>query len=77
MTTTSETRLTNKTTGQAGWPVETTVGELVAFARKTLGSRYHSTRVATYGGGTQVEVRAIKDGYNGRELVRKACYAIN
>lgn len=58
------------------FPKNATIEELVAFSRKALGNRYRGVVKRTYGGGTQIEVLAIKDGYHGREVVRKACYEI-
>jgi len=58
------------------FPQTATLEALIAYARKRLGVRYHSTVKRTYGGGTQIEVLAVKDGYHGREIVRKACYEI-
>jgi hypothetical protein len=70
-----ETKLVNKN-NDARWPQETTVGVLIAYARKRLGSRYLGVTKATYGGGIQVEVRSMVDGYHGRRMKREACYEI-
>ncbi len=58
-----------------GMPTEGTVAEVVAAAKRIF-SKYHSTRVATYGGGKQIEVRCTRDGYHGRDLKLVACYDI-
>ena len=58
-----------------GMPVNGTVAEIVAAAKRIF-KKYHSTRVATYGGGKQVEVRCTRDGYHGRDLKLVAAYEI-
>ena len=58
-----------------GMPAEATVAEVIAAAKRIY-RKYHSTRVATYGGGRQVEVRCVRDGYHGRDLKLVACYDI-
>lgn len=77
MTVTNETKVRNRAAHWMthGMPVETTVAEVVAAAKR-IWSKYHSTRVATYGGGTQIEVRCTRDGYHGRDLKVVACYEI-
>lgn len=59
-----------------GFPSKITFGELKNLAKKKLGTRYHSVVVRKYGGGSQIEVLATKDGYHGREIVRKATYPL-
>lgn len=59
-----------------GFPVVTTVAELTEIARQKMGNRFHSVKVCVYGGGRQVEVRGIKNGYHGREMTREVCYDI-
>jgi hypothetical protein len=56
-------------------PVIGTVAEVVAAAKKVY-PKYHSTRKATYGGGTQIEVRCTRDGYYGRDIKIVATYEI-
>jgi hypothetical protein len=58
-----------------GMPVEATVAEVVEAAKRIF-KKYHSTKVAHYGGGSQVEVRCTRDGYHGRDLKLVACYEI-
>ena len=76
MKTTNETRLT-AICPLPGYPVQTTVGELVALARRKLGAAYAGVHVATYGGGTQVEVRNYVHGYHGRRIGRAQTYRID
>lgn len=77
MNVTNETKVRNlaKSWMTHGMPVEATVAEVVASAKR-IWKKYHSTRVATYGGGTQIEVRCTRDGYHGRDLKLVACYEI-
>ena len=77
MKVTSETKVTNKAPNWLthGMPVEATVAEVVSAAKR-IWKKYHSTRVATYGGGTQIEVRCNRDGYHGRDLKLVATYEI-
>ncbi len=61
----------------AGWPKETTLGDLEQLARKKLGASFHKVVVRHYrGSGSQVEVLAVKNGYHGKEIVRKAVYPL-
>ena len=77
MTVTNETKVKNKAPSWLthGMPVEATVAEVVSAA-KQIWKKYHSTKVAAYGGGTQIEIRCTRDGYHGRDLKLVACYEI-
>jgi hypothetical protein len=57
-----------------GWPVSTTLKDLRDFARQRLGKRFHSVVVRKYGGGSQVEVLGVKEGYHGRQTFLAATY---
>jgi hypothetical protein len=76
MTVTKETKLKNRDPRFTnGMPLDATFAEVVAAARR-IWKKYHSTRVATYKSGKQVEVRCVRDGYHGRDLKLVACYDI-
>jgi len=76
MTTTAETKVKSTTPRLApGMPVAGTIAEVVAAAKRVF-TKYHSVSTATYGGGTQVEVRCNRDGYHGRDLKLVATYEI-
>jgi hypothetical protein len=77
MKVTSETKVKNKAPNWLthGMPVEATVAEVVVAAKR-IWKKYHSVRTATYGGGTQVEIRCVRDGYHGRDLKLVATYEI-
>jgi hypothetical protein len=57
-----------------GWPVSTSLKDLRDFARQKLGKRFHSVVVRKYGGGSQVEVLGVKEGYHGRQTFLAATY---
>lgn len=69
-------KLVNQNPGFKGYPTETTLEDLTEFARKKLGARFLCVKLYKYGGGDQVEVRSVKDGYHGRQMVREACYNV-
>ena len=77
MTVTNETKLKNRAPHflANGMPLDATFAEVVAAAKR-IWKKYHSTRVATYKSGKQVEVRCVRDGYHGRDLKLVACYDI-
>jgi len=74
---TAETKLKNRAPHfmAGGMPLEATFAEVVVAAKQIF-KKYHSTRVATYKSGKQVEVRCVRDGYHGRDLKLVACYEI-
>ena len=51
------------------YPQESTYDEL-----KSMLKAGHTIGTYTYGGETQVEIRRIKNGYHGRQMVRVACF---
>ncbi len=62
--------------GGGGLPSSIDATELVAAAKAKLGKRFGGVYVRKYGGGTQVEVDRIKDGYAGRQREMIARYPI-
>ena len=76
MTVTKETKIKSTTVLlHSKMPVTGTVIE-IARAAKKIYPKYHSTTAATYGGGTQIEVRCTRDGYHGRDIKLVATYEI-
>jgi hypothetical protein len=57
------------------WPQRIALDELTALARRKLGKRFLSVKRYSYGGGEQVEVRALGVAYDGQRYFKRiACY---
>ena len=71
-------RDSHKLTGGSGrnFPPDVELSELPEIARKKLGNRFHDVRLATYGGGSQIEVRKRNSGMNGYTVGIAATYPV-